>query len=98
MAHLKSSVAALSAFRSATSIRAPTNKRFFTPSAFNMVKKAYFDCTWTGPEVQVDQQGNTTKTGPVKGKLPMPLHTSIPPASHAVAQAWAEDARVSAIG
>ena len=70
MAHLKSSASALSAFRSAPAIRAPITKRFFTPSAFNMVKKAYFDCTWTGPEVQVDQEGNVTKTGAVKGKCP----------------------------
>ncbi|KAF1846123.1 uncharacterized protein K460DRAFT_395612 [Cucurbitaria berberidis CBS 394.84] len=82
MAHLKSSAATLSAFRSATSIRAPLNKRFFTPSAFNMVKKAYFDCTWTGPDVQVDDQGNVTKTGDVKeqsGRINFELFDDVVP-------------------
>ena len=58
------------------SIRAPLNKRFFSPTAFNMVKKAYFDCTWTGPEVTVDAQGNVTNLGGVKGELPGPLRAS----------------------
>lgn len=34
-----------------------------------MVIKTYFDVTWTGPQVEVDQKGNVTKTGEVKGKL-----------------------------
>ncbi|KAF2875824.1 cyclophilin-like domain-containing protein [Massariosphaeria phaeospora] len=67
--HLKSSSARFSStFRSAsnTTLRAPLNKRFFTPSAANMTIKVYFDCTWTGPEVQVDSKGNVTSTGAVK--------------------------------
>ena len=66
-----SSSALFSTFRSATNttLRNPSNKRFFTPSAANMVIKTYFDVTWTGPEVQVDQKGNVTSTGAVKGKL-----------------------------
>lgn len=32
-----------------------------------MTKSAYFDCTWTGPDVSVDNQGNVTSVGPVKG-------------------------------
>ena len=47
--------------------RAPVNKRFFTPSAYNMTIKAYFDCTWSGPTVEVDNAGKVTKTGPVQG-------------------------------
>jgi peptidylprolyl isomerase len=61
----------LSTFRSATNaslrLRAPLNKRFFSPSASNMVIKTYFDCSWTGPEVTVDQKGNVTNVGSVKG-------------------------------
>ncbi|KAH9862371.1 hypothetical protein J1614_011025 [Plenodomus biglobosus] len=65
--HMHSPSAAFSALRAArSSIRAPANKRFFTPSAHNMVVKAYFDCAWTGPEVEVDKQGNVTRTGDVK--------------------------------
>lgn len=45
-----------------------TTKRYFTPSAANMVIKTYFDLSWTGPEVQVDKKGNVTSTGAVKGK------------------------------
>jgi len=58
----------LSTFRSAstTTFKNPSNKRFFTPSASNMVIKTYFDLTWTGPVVQVDNQGNVTSTGEVK--------------------------------
>jgi hypothetical protein len=61
----------LSTFRSAstTTFKNPSNKRFFTPSASNMVIKTYFNVSWTGPEVKVDNQGNVTSTGEVKGKL-----------------------------
>ncbi|KAA8621471.1 PpiB Peptidyl-prolyl cis-trans isomerase rotamase - cyclophilin family [Pyrenophora tritici-repentis] len=59
---------ALSAFRAVPQFRAPVNKRFFTPSAYNMTIKAYFDCSWTGPEVQVDNAGNVTKQGEVKAQ------------------------------
>lgn len=60
------------AFRAATaraSIRAPVSKRFFTPSATNMVKKAYFDLTWQGPEVEVDASGQVTSKGSVQGEF-----------------------------
>ncbi|EOA86557.1 phosphatidylinositol transfer protein csr1 [Exserohilum turcicum] len=56
---------ALSAFRAAPRFRAPVTKRFFTPSAYNMTIKAYFDCTWSGPTVEIDQAGTVTKTGEV---------------------------------
>ncbi|RMZ68467.1 Peptidyl-prolyl cis-trans isomerase mitochondrial [Pyrenophora seminiperda CCB06] len=59
---------ALSAFRAVPQFRAPVNKRFFTPSAYNMTIKAYFDCSWTGPEVDVDNAGNVTKQGDVKAQ------------------------------
>ncbi|KAL6161818.1 hypothetical protein ACJBU6_00917 [Exserohilum turcicum] len=58
---------ALSAFRAAPRFRAPVTKRFFTPSAYNMTIKAYFDCTWSGPTVEIDQAGTVTKTGEVAG-------------------------------
>jgi hypothetical protein len=71
----------LSTFRSATNaslrLRAPLNKRFFSPSASNMVIKTYFDCSWTGPEVTVDQKGNVTNVGSVKG-TPAPPATPMP--------------------
>ncbi|KAG9194021.1 cyclophilin 1 long isoform [Alternaria panax] len=59
---------ALSAFRAAPQLRAPINKRFFTPSAYNMAIKAYFDCSWTGPTVEVDNAGNVTSQGEVKAQ------------------------------
>jgi len=34
--------------------------RFFHASTVNMVKNVYFDCTWTGPEAQVDSNGKIT--------------------------------------
>jgi hypothetical protein len=72
--------AALSAFRaSASSLRAPANKRFFTPSAYNMAIKSYFDVQWEGPEVEVDNSGNVTSKGAAKSKLLflLPLHVSM---------------------
>jgi peptidylprolyl isomerase len=69
--HLRTSSARLSTLRSA-SLTNSTAKRFFTPSAYNMTIKTYFDVSWTGPEVQVDSSGNVTSTGSVKGKLPSP--------------------------
>merc|ERR1712087_539779 len=65
-----------------TTLRAPLNKRFFTPSAANMVIKTYFDVTWTGPEVQVDQKGNVTSTGAVKdqsGRINFELFDDVVP-------------------
>lgn len=71
---MSTSSTVLSAFRRSTTtslrLRAPVNKRFFTPSAANMVIKTYFDVQWTGPEVTVDQSGNVTNVGSVKGELP----------------------------
>lgn len=63
----------LSAFRSSQSstLRAPLNKRFFTPSTANMVIKTYFDVSWYGPEVQVNDNGDITSKGAEKGKLPL---------------------------
>jgi peptidylprolyl isomerase len=76
--------AALSAFRaSASSLRAPANKRFFTPSAYNMAIKSYFDVQWEGPEVEVDKSGNVTSKGAAKSKLlfllPLHVHPSTSP-------------------
>lgn len=71
---MSSSSTVLSAFRRSTvnslRLQAPITKRFFTPSAANMVVKTYFDVNWTGPEVTVDQSGNVTNVGPVKGEVP----------------------------
>jgi peptidylprolyl isomerase len=76
----------LSTFRSATNaslrLRAPLNKRFFSPSASNMVIKTYFDCSWTGPEVSVDQSGNVTNVGSVKeqtGRINFELYDDVVP-------------------
>jgi len=67
--HMHSPSAAWSALRAArTSLRTPANKRFFTPSASNMAIKAYFDVTWTGPEIEVDLHGNVTSKGAVKAQ------------------------------
>jgi hypothetical protein len=78
--------AALSAFRaSASSLRAPANKRFFTPSAYNMAIKSYFDVQWEGPEVEVDKSGNVTSKGAAKSKFllfPCPSMLT-PPCLHA---------------
>ncbi len=71
---MSTSSTVLSAFRRSTvnslRLQAPISKRFFTPSAANMVVKTFFDVNWTGPEVTVDQRGNVTNVGPVKGELP----------------------------
>ncbi|KAF2261409.1 hypothetical protein CC78DRAFT_546710 [Lojkania enalia] len=81
--HLRSSTL-LSAVRSATNTptRTPLNRRFFHPSAPNMVVKTYFDLTWTGPEVQIDSQGNVTSTGAVKdqsGRINFELFDDVVP-------------------
>ncbi|RAR09345.1 PLP-dependent transferase [Stemphylium lycopersici] len=68
MPHLLRASSTLSAFRAAPQLRAPVNKRFFTPSAYNMAIKAYFDCAWTGPTVEVDNAGNVTKKGEVQAQ------------------------------
>lgn len=36
--------------------------RLFSASSANMVQKVYFDCTWTGPQVNVDGNGKPTNT------------------------------------
>lgn len=40
--------------------------RSFHASSANMTIKCYFDCSWEGPEVQVDSKGNVTSQGAVK--------------------------------
>lgn len=86
---MSTSSTVLSAFRRSTTaslrLRAPVNKRFFTPSAANMVIKTYFDVNWTGPEVTVDQRGNVTNVGAVKGELPR--HAMSPSAACVVCMA-----------
>ncbi|KAF1966740.1 hypothetical protein BU23DRAFT_603375 [Bimuria novae-zelandiae CBS 107.79] len=60
----RTSTSLLSSFRSSQStLRSPLNKRFFTPSAANMVIKTYFDVSWHGPEVQVNSNGDITSKG-----------------------------------
>jgi peptidylprolyl isomerase len=47
-----------------------------------MVIKTFFDCTWTGPEVQVDNKGNVLKTGEVKdqqGRINFELFDDVVP-------------------
>ncbi|KAF1936094.1 cyclophilin 1 long isoform [Clathrospora elynae] len=80
MPHFRPS--ALAAFRAPTSVRAPVNKRFFTPSAYNMAIKAYFDCTWTGPTIEVDRTGNVTSQGEVteqSGRINFDLFDDVVP-------------------
>ncbi|KAF2662009.1 hypothetical protein K491DRAFT_686991 [Lophiostoma macrostomum CBS 122681] len=82
--HLRSSSTLLTALRSSTnnSLRTNPTKRFFTASASNMVIKTYFDVSWTGPEVQVDQRGNVTSTGEVKdqqGRINFELFDDVVP-------------------
>ncbi|KAF2622429.1 cyclophilin 1 long isoform [Macroventuria anomochaeta] len=83
---MSTSSTVLSAFRRSTvnslRLQAPINKRFFTPSAANMVVKTYFDVNWTGPEVTVDQRGNVTNVGPVKeqsGRINFELYDDVVP-------------------
>ncbi|KAH7406691.1 cyclophilin-like domain-containing protein, partial [Phaeosphaeria sp. MPI-PUGE-AT-0046c] len=75
--------AALSALRSsACSVRGPVSKRFFTPSAYNMTIKSYFDVSWEGPEVDVDKSGNVTAKGGVKtqqGRINFELFDDVVP-------------------
>jgi peptidylprolyl isomerase len=68
---LRTSTSLLSSFRSSQSstLRAPLNKRFFSPSVANMVMKTYFDVSWYGPEVQVNSNGDITSKGADKGTL-----------------------------
>jgi len=54
-----------------TYLKNPSSIRYFHPTNTNMVIRCFFDCTWSGPEVEIDSKGNVTKTGEVKGKLPL---------------------------
>ncbi|KAF1954926.1 hypothetical protein CC80DRAFT_108646 [Byssothecium circinans] len=54
-------------------LRAPSNKRFFTPTVAAMGSespkgsiKTYFDVSWEGPEIKVDDNGNFSSPGAVK--------------------------------
>ncbi|KAG9203125.1 hypothetical protein G6514_003648 [Epicoccum nigrum] len=83
---MSTSSTVLSAFRRSTvnslRLQAPINKRFFTPSAANMVVKTYFDVNWTGPEVTVDKNGNVTNVGSVKeqtGRINFELFDDVVP-------------------
>lgn len=47
-----------------------------------MVVKTYFDCKWEGPEIEVDSNGNVTKTGSVKqqtGRINFELFDDVVP-------------------
>ncbi|KAF2800284.1 hypothetical protein K505DRAFT_320581 [Melanomma pulvis-pyrius CBS 109.77] len=82
MPHLKTCSTLLAIRSLNTSLRTPLNKRFFSPSASNMVLKTYFDCTWTGPEVQVNAKGDVTSTGAVKdqsGRINFELFEDVVP-------------------
>jgi hypothetical protein len=37
--------------------------RYFSQTPANMTIKAYFDCAWKGPKVEVDSKGNVTSKG-----------------------------------
>jgi hypothetical protein len=39
------------------------SRRFFHPSTANMGVKCYFDLTWSGPAVEIDETGKVTSTG-----------------------------------
>merc|ERR1712029_580827 len=65
-----------------TPLRNPSTKRYFTPSAFNMGIKTFFDVSWEGPEIQVDGSGNVTSTGAVKqqtGRINFELYDDVVP-------------------
>ncbi|OCK98787.1 cyclophilin 1 short isoform [Cenococcum geophilum 1.58] len=47
-----------------------------------MVIRCFFDCTWSGPEVEIDSKGNVTKTGEVKdqhGRINFELFDDVVP-------------------
>jgi hypothetical protein len=46
-----------------------------------MAIKAYFDCSWTGPTVEVDNAGNVTSQGEVKSSYDR-FHMRLPPADY----------------
>ncbi|OAF98812.1 cyclophilin 1 long isoform [Paraphaeosphaeria sporulosa] len=81
---LRTSTSLLSAFRSSQSspLRAPLNKRNFSPSTANMVIKTYFDVSWYGPEVQVNSNGDVTSKGAEKdqsGRINFELFDDVVP-------------------
>ncbi|KAF2755482.1 hypothetical protein EJ05DRAFT_102858 [Pseudovirgaria hyperparasitica] len=60
----------------------PASKRFFHPSPSNMVVKVFFDVSWVGPEVEVDNAGNVTRKGDVKeqrGRINFDLFDDVTP-------------------
>jgi peptidylprolyl isomerase len=46
-----------------TYLKNPPSIRYFHPTNTNMVVRCFFDCTWAGPEVEIDSKGNLTKVG-----------------------------------
>ena len=44
----------------AITLRQANFNRAFHASTANMVKKVFFDCEWTGPEITVDGSGKQT--------------------------------------
>lgn len=65
-----------------TYLKNPLSIRYFHPTNTNMVVRCFFDCTWTGPEVEVDSKGNVTKTGAVKdqsGRINFELFDDVVP-------------------
>jgi peptidylprolyl isomerase len=49
-----------------TYLKHPSSIRYFHPTNINMGVRCFFDCTWTGPEVEIDSKGDVTKVGAVK--------------------------------
>ena len=54
-----------------TYLKNPSSIRHFHPTNTNMVVRCFFECTWHGPEVEIDSKGNVTKVGAEKGRLPL---------------------------
>lgn len=60
----------------------PVPIRHFSATSTAMTIKVFFDCTWTGPDVQVDSKGNVTSTGEVKeqrGRINFDLFDDVVP-------------------
>ncbi|OCL04185.1 cyclophilin 1 short isoform [Glonium stellatum] len=56
--------------------------RHFHPTTAIMTVKCFFDCTWTGPEVQINSKGDVTSTGDVKdqsGRINFELFDDVVP-------------------
>lgn len=59
-----------------------SSSRSFHATAANMVKKVFFQCSWTGPEVEVDSRGTVVRTGSVKkqsGRINFELFDDVVP-------------------